>query len=76
MPRVTLHLGAAQFSALATPEQLEALDTAALQRDAAVLALLRPELRDKAVAALFALHLGIARLGSRTARRASKEPTP
>jgi len=73
MPRVTLHLGVATYRALATPEQLDALDTAALQRDAAALALLRPELRDKAVAALFALHLGIARLDGRTALNASKE---
>jgi hypothetical protein len=76
MPRVTLHIGAAQFSALATPEQLDALDTAALQRDAEALAPLPPALRDKAVAALFALHLGIARLDSRAALSASKELTP
>jgi hypothetical protein len=76
MPRVTLHLGAAQFSALATPEQLDALDTAALQRDAEALAPLPPALRDKAVAALFALHLGVAPDSGRMARRALQEPTP
>jgi hypothetical protein len=74
MPRVTLHLGAAQFSALATPEQLDALDAAALQRDAEALAPLPPALRDKAVAALFALHLGVAPDSGRTALSASKEP--
>ena len=73
MPRVTLHLGAAQFSALATPEQLDALDTAALQRDAEALAWLPPALRDKAVAALFSLHLGVAPDSGRTALSASKE---
>ena len=76
MPRVTLTVGAAQFSALATHEQLDVLDTAALQRDTATLALLRPELRDKAVAALFALHLRVAPDSGRTALSASKESTP
>ena len=76
MPRVTLHLGAATYRALATPEQLDALDTAALQRDAAALAPLPPALRDRAVAALFALHLGIAPDSGRAALSASKESTP
>jgi len=76
MPRVTLHLGAAQYRALAPAATLERLDTAALQRDAEALAPLPPALRDKAVAALFSLHLGIAPDSGRTALSASQEVAP
>ena len=72
MPRVTLTVGPAHYRAIATPEQLDALDTAALQRDAEALAWLPPALRDKAVAALFALHLGVAPDSGRTALSASR----
>ena len=75
MPRITLTIGPAVYRAIATPEEVAALDVAALEREASLLAWLPPAQRDAAATALFDLHLGIARLNGKTAHSASQEPS-
>jgi len=72
MPRVTLRIGPAIYRAIATLEEAAALDVAALEHEATLLATLPPAQRDAAVTALFTLHLGIARLNGKTAHSASQ----
>ena len=75
MPRITLHIGPAVYRAIATTEEAAALDVAALEQEATLLATLPPAQRDAAAAALLATALGIARLNGKTALSASQEPT-
>jgi hypothetical protein len=59
-----------------TADEAAALDLAALERDAAALAILPRALRHEAATALMALHLGVARLGGKTAHSGAEKIAP